>query len=198
MLPTDCVSERERDWVQSDKKRSQRGGGADPGLFSSSSATLITYAYRDSIMQSVTKVKHIPQGYHSVSPYLVVDGAAKLIDFVKQTFNAAESARMDGPQGHISHAEVKIGDSIIMLSDSTPEYKAMPAMLYVYVEDVDAVYKKALQAGATSVSEPKNQFYGDRSAGVKDPLGNHWGIATHVEEVPPEEMQRRMKEQANQ
>jgi PhnB protein len=148
-------------------------------------------------MQSVTKVKHIPQGYHSVSPYLVVDGAARLIDFVKQTFNAVENARMNGPEGRISHAEVKIGDSIIMLSDSTPEYKAMPAMLYVYVEDVDAVYKKALQAGATSVSEPKNQFYGDRSAGVKDPLGNQWGIATHVEEVPPEEMQRRMKEQAN-
>ncbi len=149
-------------------------------------------------MQSVTKVKHIPQGYHPVSPYLVVDGAARLMDFVKRTFNAAENARMDGPQGRISHAEMKIGDSIIMLSDSTPEYKAMPAMLYVYVEDVDAVYQKALQAGATSVSEPKNQFYGDRSAGVKDPLGNHWGIATHIEEVSPEEMQRRMKEQANQ
>lgn len=149
-------------------------------------------------MQTVTKVKHIPQGYHSVSPYLVVDGASKLIDFVKHTFNATENARMNGPEGRVSHAEMKIGDSIIMLSDSTPENKAMPAMLYVYVEDVDAVYKKGLQAGATSVSEPKNQFYGDRSAALRDSLGNVWGIATHVEEVPPEEMQRRMKEQANQ
>src|SRR5215467_3074579 len=147
-------------------------------------------------MQSVTKVKHIPQGYHTVSPYLVIDGASKLIDFVKYTFNAVENARMEGPPGRISHAEMKIGDSIVMLSDSTPEYKAMPSMLYVYVEDVDAVYKRALQAGATSVSAPDNKFYGDRSAGVKDPLGNHWGIATHVEEVSPEEMQRRMKEQA--
>ncbi len=147
-------------------------------------------------MQSVTKVRPIPQGYHSVSPYLVVDGAAKLIDFVKHTFDAVENARMEGPQGRISHAEVKIGDSIVMLSDSTPEYKAMPSMLYVYIDDVDAVYKRALQAGGTSVSEPKNQFYGDRSAGVRDPLGNHWGIATNIEEVSPEEMQRRMKEQA--
>ncbi len=147
-------------------------------------------------MQSVTKVRPIPQGYHSVSPYLVVDGAAKLIDFVKHTFNAVENARMEGPQGRISHAEMKIGDSIVMLSDSTPEYNAMPSMPYVYVDDVDAVYKRALQAGGTSVSEPKNQFYGDRSAGVRDPLGNHWGIATNIEEVSPEEMQRRMKEQA--
>ncbi len=149
-------------------------------------------------MQPVTKVRTTPQGYHSVSPVLIVDGASKLIDFVKQTFNALENARMEGPGGRISHAEMKIGDSIIMLSDSTPEYKAMQSMLYVYVEDVDAVYKRALQAGATSVSEPKNQFYGDRGASVRDPLGNHWGIATHVEEVSPEEMQRRMKERANQ
>ena len=96
------------------------------------------------------------------------------------------------------HAELKIGDSIIMLSDSTPEFMAMASMLYVYVEDVDVVYKKALQAGGTSVSEPKNQFYGDRSAGVRDPLGNHWGIVTHFEEVSPEEMRKRMAAQTAQ
>ena len=149
-------------------------------------------------MQSVTKVRPIPQVYHSVTPYLVVDGASRLIDFLKRTFNAVENARMDGPHGRIEHAEMKIGDSIIMLSDSTPEYKGMPCMLYVYVDDVDVVYKKALQAGGTSVKEPKNQFYGDRSADVRDPLGNHWGIATHFEEVSPEEMQKRMRAQANQ
>ncbi len=149
-------------------------------------------------MESVTKIRHIPQGYNSVTPYLIVDGASRLIEFVKSTFNAEERARMDGPQGRIMHAELKIGDSIIMLSDSTPEFRAMASMLYVYVEDVDVVYKKALQAGGTSVSEPKNQFYGDRSAGVRDPLGNHWGIATHFEEVSPEEMRKRMAAQTSQ
>ena len=150
-------------------------------------------------MQSITReVKPVPQGYHSVSPYLIVEGAPRLIDFLKRAFNAEEKERMNGPEGRISHAEVKIGDSIIMMAEATPQYKAMPSSLYVYIENVDMVYKRALEAGGTSVGEPTDQFYGDRSASVKDPTGNIWGIATHVEDVSPEEMQRRMKERSNQ
>lgn len=146
-------------------------------------------------MQSVTtKVKPIPAGHHSVTPYLVVEGASKLIDFLKRTFNAEETVRMNGPDGRVAHAEVKIGDSIIMMSDATTEFKPVESQLYVYVDDIDDTYKRALQAGASIVRELKNQFYGDRSASVKDPLGNIWGIATHVEDVPPDEMQRRIKE----
>src|SRR5216117_1365944 len=98
----------------------------------------------------------------------------------------------------VAQAEMKIGDSVIMMADATSENRAMPSQLYVYVDDVDTVYKRALEAGGTSISEPTNQFYGDRNANVKDPVGNIWGIATHVEDVPPEEMQRRIKERANQ
>ncbi len=150
-------------------------------------------------MQSVTtKVKPIPQDYHTVTPYLIVDGAPKLIDFLKRTFNAEEKERMNGPEGRVAHAEMKIGDSIIMIADATPEYKAIQSQLYVYVDNVDNVYKRALEAGGTSVEEPTNQFYGDRRAGVKDPTGIFWGIATHVEDVSDEELQRRMKAQSNQ
>jgi PhnB protein len=148
-------------------------------------------------MQSVTtKVKPIPAGYHNVTPYLIVEGAPKLIDFLKHTFNAEEVARMNGPDGRVAHAEVKIGDSMVMMSDTTADYKPIESQLYVYVDNIDAAYKRALEAGATSVREPKNQFYGDRNASIKDPTGNIWGIATHVEDVSPEEMQRRMKEQS--
>ena len=150
-------------------------------------------------MQSVTaKVKPIPAGYHSVTPYLVVEGAPKLIDFVTRVFNAEEIARMNGPDGRVAHAEVKIGDSIVMMSDATAEFQPVASQLYVYVDDIDKTYKRALDVGATIVREPKTQFYGDRNATVKDPAGNIWGIATHVEEVSPEEIARRMKEQQNQ
>lgn len=147
-------------------------------------------------MQSVTtKVKPVPAGYHNVTPSIIVDGAANVIDFVKHTFNAEELMRAKTPDGRVAHAEIKIGDSIIMVADPTPEFKAGQSQLYVYIEDIDATYQRALKAGATIVKEPTNQFYGDRSASVKDPAGNTWSIATHVEDVPPEEMQRRMKEQ---
>lgn len=147
-------------------------------------------------MQSLaTKVKPIPAGYHTVTPYLIVEGAPKLIDFLKHTFNAQESALIKGPDGRVAHAEVKIGDSTIMMSDATAQWKPIESQAYVYVEDVDAAYKRALEAGATSVREPKTEFYGDRTGSVKDPLGNVWGIATHVEDVSPEEMQKRMKAQ---
>ena len=100
---------------------------------------------------------------------------------------------MNGPDGRVAHAEMKIGNSIVMMSDATTEFKPAESQLYVYVDNVDDTYKRALQAGATVVREPKDQFYGDRNASVKDPVGNIWGIATHVEEVSPDELQRRMK-----
>ncbi|HZA29125.1 MAG TPA: VOC family protein [Gammaproteobacteria bacterium] len=136
-------------------------------------------------------VKAIPEGYHTVTPYLTVEGAAKLIDFLKQAFEAKEILCMTRPDGIIGHAEVRIGDSIVMLSEACGEWKPMPAMLHLYVEDVDVVYRHALQAGATSLREPIDQFYGDRSGGVRDLCGNHWWIATHKENLPPEELAKR-------
>ena len=136
-------------------------------------------------------VKPIPDGYHSVTPYLSVPGATKLLDFLKQAFEAQELHRMPRPDGAIMHAEVRIGDSRVMMGEPMGSAQPMFGSLYLYVHDVDAVYKRALQAGATSTSEPADQFYGDRSAGIKDPVGNQWWIATHKEDVPPEEIARR-------
>jgi PhnB protein len=136
-------------------------------------------------------VKPIPEGFHSITPYLVVDKASELIDFMKKAFGAEEVFRMDAPGGRVGHAEIKIGDSMLMISDMTPEHKAMQCGLYLYVPNVDEVHKKAVSAGATSVMEPADQFYGDRSSGVKDPQGNVWWIGTHQEDVPPEELKKR-------
>lgn len=138
-------------------------------------------------------VKPIPDGYHAVTPYMIVKGAAKVLDFVKETFDAKEMMRMPGPGGTIGHAEFRIGDSILMISDGGEMFPPMPCSLYVYVDDVDATYKRALKAGAISVKEPADQFYGDRSASVKDSCGNIWGIGTHIEDVPPDELERRAK-----
>ena len=138
-------------------------------------------------------VKPIPDGFHSVTPQLEVKGAAKLIDFMKQAFGAEEVMRMPGPGGALMHAEVKIGDSIVMMSDAVRE-APMPGSVFLYVNDVDAVYKRALQAGATSQLEPTDMFWGDRFASVKDSFGNKWGMATHKEDVPPEEMPKRAAE----
>lgn len=138
-------------------------------------------------------VNPIPEGYHSVTPYLVVEGAAGLIDFLKQAFGATEKERFLRPDGLIGHAEVKIGDSIVMLSDAGEQGKPMHTGIHLYVEDADAVYRRALQAGATSLSEPGDQFYGDRSAGVQDPRGNTWWISTHFEDLTPEEIVERGK-----
>ena len=135
-------------------------------------------------------VKPIPDGYHSVTPQLDVKGAAKLIDFMKQAFGAEEIMRMPGPGGALMHAEVKIGDSIVMMSDAVRE-APMPGSVFLYVNDVDAVYERALQAGATSQLKPTDMFWGDRFASVKDSFGNKWGMATHKEDVPPEEMPKR-------
>jgi uncharacterized glyoxalase superfamily protein PhnB len=136
-------------------------------------------------------VKPIPDGYHTITPYLTVQGAPKLLDFLKQAFAAQEIERMTRPDGTIGHAEVRIGDSVVMMSEACNEWKPMPSAMYLYVNDVDAVYQRALQAGAISTMEPMDQFYGDRSAGVKDPSGNQWWIAAHKEDVPPEELKRR-------
>jgi uncharacterized glyoxalase superfamily protein PhnB len=136
-------------------------------------------------------VRPIPEGYHTVTPYLIVENAAALIDFMKQAFGAEERMRMPQPDGKIGHAEMSIGDSVIMLSDATSEFGTMPAMIHLYVDDTDSVYKTSLAAGAMSVREPADQFYGDRSAGIKDAFGNQWWLATHVEDVPPEEMEKR-------
>jgi len=143
-------------------------------------------------------VKPIPDGYHAVTPYLIVEGADKLIDFMEVAFGAVERMRMPGPGGVVGHAEMQIGDSVVMHADSAgAENKVtFPAMIHLYVEDTDGAYKAALAAGATSDREPADQFYGDRNAGVRDPFGNLWFISTHVEDVPPDEMERRSAEWA--
>ncbi len=140
-------------------------------------------------------VKPIPDGYHTVTPYLAVEGADKLLEFVKQAFDAVAHECMRRPDGTIHHAEVKIGDSPVMLAEASGPWKPRPSTLYLYVNDTDATYHRAIEAGATSLMEPADQFYGDRNAGVQDPVGNFWWIATHVEDVSPEEMQRRAEAQ---
>jgi PhnB protein len=143
-------------------------------------------------------VKPIPDGYRSVTPYLIVPGADKLIDFLERSFGAEERARMKGPDDSIGHAEVVIGDSVVMLADASDQFPATTGFLHVYVEDCDATYRRTLEAGATSAQEPSDQFYGDRMATVRDPFGNTWSIATHVEDVSPEEMAKRAEEFAAQ
>ena len=145
------------------------------------------------------KVNHIPDGYHSVTPYIIVNDGARAIEFYKQAFGATEVFRMDGPDGRIGHAEIKIGDSHVMLADEHPEMGARsplsiggsPVSLVVYVEDVDAVVSRAVEAGAELTRPVADQFYGDRTGGLKDPFGHAWYIATHVEDVPVEELQKR-------
>ena len=139
-------------------------------------------------------VKARPDGYHTVTPYLVVDGAAKLIEFMEEVFDAEEVERIAAPGDRVGHAEVRIGDSRIMLGDAHGEHAPMQAMLYVYVDDADATYQRAVAAGATSVQSPMDHFYGDRSGAVKDSCGNLWWIATHIEDVPSDELQRRAQE----
>src|SRR5216683_592284 len=148
------------------------------------------------IGETTVAVKPIPDGYSSVTPFLSVKGAAKLIDFLKQAFGAEEVMRMPGPGDVVMHAEVNVGNSRLMLSEAmqTPPSQSS---FYLYVNDADAMYKRALTAGATSVMEPTDQFWGDRMATVRDPFGNSWSVATHKEEVSPEEMAKRMAKLAN-
>jgi uncharacterized glyoxalase superfamily protein PhnB len=135
----------------------------------------------------------VPAGYATVIPYLCVSDAAKLIEFMQQAFDAQLLFKMDGPGGRIMHAEMTIGNSKIMLAQPAPGQETH-AMLHLYLPDTDAVYARALAAGATSVREPADQFYGDRSAAVRDEFGNQWYIATHIKDVTPEEMDRHMAE----
>ena len=136
-------------------------------------------------------VNPIPAEYGAVTPYLVVDGASRLIDFANQTFGAQEIMRLPGPGGTIGHAEMRIGDRVVMLADAGPENPARSAALVLYVNDCDATYRKALEAGGVNEMEPEDQFYGDRRAGV-GAFGVSWWIHTHVEDVSPEEMEKRM------
>ena len=141
----------------------------------------------------MSNVKPIPEGFHSVSAAMVIKDAAKAIDFYQKAFGAQEVLRLSGPNDSVVHAEIKIGDSIIMMGESQGEHKPRPSTIYLYVEDTAAVFARALDAGAKSLMEPADQFYGDRNGGIEDPSGNTWWIATHVEDVSPEEMDRRFK-----
>lgn len=143
-------------------------------------------------------VDPIPAGYHTVTPYLIVEGAEPLIDFLQQAFAAELAFRMDKPDGSIGHAEVTIGDSKVMVAEAGGDWAAMPSTFHLYFSDCESVYERALEAGATSLQKPENQFYGDRTAGVRDAVGNVWWLATHVEDVPEEEMARRSEEWAAQ
>ena len=151
-------------------------------------------------------VKPIPEGYHTVTPYLFVRHAASAIDFYKNVFGATEVVRMAGSNGKIMHAELRIGDSIVMLADENPQTGVMSPQtiggystgMHVYVENVDAVVEKAVENGAKPLRPIKNQFYGDRSGSVLDPFGHMWSVATHVEDVSPEEMRKRMTAAASQ
>ena len=146
-------------------------------------------------------VRPIPEGYHTVTPYLAVDDAAEAIEYYKKAFGANERVRMEAPGGKIGHAELEIGDSLVMLSDPLPQFSTRPpkelggtsASVFLYVEDVDAVVKRAVDAGATIEMEVADQFWGDRFGSVQDPFGHLWSIATHFEDVPPEEMAERAK-----
>ena len=140
---------------------------------------------------SMKPKSHIPAGFHTVNSYLIVEGAAKLMEFAKQVFGAEEVLRISQPDGKVGHAEIRIGDSVIETADACEAWKAMPASLHVYVPDADATYRKALEAGAESLSEPSDKFYGERSASVRDAAGNVWHIATLIEELTKTQMLER-------
>ncbi len=148
----------------------------------------------------MAQAKPIPDGYHSITPYLIIKGAAAAIDFYKQAFGALELMRMAQPDGRVGHAELKIGDSVIMLADEFPELQTVgpktlgnsPVGILLYVDDVDTVFAKALSLGATVNKPLADQFYGDRNGTVIDPFGHKWTLATHKEDVSPEEIKRRV------
>ena len=137
-------------------------------------------------------VRAIPEGLHSITPYLCVAGVPALIDFLKAAFDGTEQMRHLRPDGTVMHAQVRIGDSTLMIGEASGAFKAAPVSLYFYCENTDALYARAIAAGGVSVMEPADQIYGDRHGGVKDPSGNTWWIATHFEDVSNDEMARRM------
>jgi PhnB protein len=146
-------------------------------------------------------VKPIPEGYHTATPYLAVDDAAEALEYYKKAFGAKERGRMEAPDGKIGHAEIQIGDSLVMLSDPFPqastrtpkELGGTTASVFLYVENVDAFVQRAVDAGATVSMEVADQFWGDRFGTITDPFGHSWSVATHIEDVPPEEMAERAK-----
>ncbi len=139
-------------------------------------------------------VKPIPDGYHTVTPYLTIGNPEAVMDFLKKAFDAHETYAMRDDKGQVQHAEMKVGTSMLMFGRAHGDWHARPGNFYVYVEDCDAMYKKALAAGAKPLSEPSDQFYGDRHGGVTDAEGNNWWVATHIEDVGPEELTRRARE----
>jgi PhnB protein len=147
--------------------------------------------------------RYIPEGYHTVLPYLIVKGAAKALDFYKRAFNATELVRLPMPDGRVGHAEFRIGNSVVMLADEMPDMKVLgpesvggtTVGFCIYVEDCDAVFKQAIAAGARQDRPLENQFYGDRSGTLIDPFGHKWTVATHKEDISPEEMKQRMAQQ---
>ncbi|HXM65756.1 MAG TPA: VOC family protein [Candidatus Acidoferrum sp.] len=151
----------------------------------------------------MSKVPYIPKDYNSITPYLIIKGAARAIDYYKKVFGATETVRMNGPDGKVGHAELKIGNSHIMLADENPSMGlghtsaatigASPVSLYVYLPDVDRVVEKAVADGAKVLKPVQDQFYGDRNGFIQDPFGHLWGVATHVEDVSPADMAERMK-----
>jgi PhnB protein len=151
----------------------------------------------------MSKVPHIPKGYNSITPYLIIKNAAQAIEYYKNVFGATEVFRMDGPGGKVGHAELQIGDSRFMLADENPSMGeghssastigASPVSLYLYVPEVDKIFDRAVSAGAKVIKPVQDQFYGDRSGFLRDPFGHLWGVATHVEDVSPQEMEERMK-----
>jgi PhnB protein len=159
------------------------------------------HVFKEKSMSKATS--YIPQGYNSITPYIVIKGAAQAIEYYKKVFGANEVVRMNGPDGKVGHAELQIGDSRIMLADENPgmgqgyaspaTIGASPVSLYLYLPDVDRVVENAVAAGAKILKPVEDQFYGDRSGFIQDPFGHLWGIATHVEDVSPEEMKERMK-----
>jgi PhnB protein len=150
--------------------------------------------------------KPVPDGYHTVTPYLIVNDGAKAIDFYCKALGATERMRLASPEGKIGHAELQLGDSVVMLADEFPQMGALspksvggsPVGLAIYVEDVDSRFERAVKAGAKVVRPVQDQFYGDRSGTLEDPFGHKWTIATHIEDVPPEEISRRFEAAAKQ
>lgn len=144
-------------------------------------------------------VRAIPEGYHTVTPYLIIKGAAAALEYYRKAFNATELMRIDGPNGTIGHAEIRIGDSIVMMADEFPQMGCLSPLttggvsvsLMIYVPNVDEIFAQAIQAGGTEKRAIQNQFYGDRSGTLVDPFGHMWTVSTHVEDVPPDELARR-------
>ena len=140
-------------------------------------------------------VNPVPSGFHTVTPFILVKHADQVVDFLQRAFDATEIYRLKHEDGSIWHSQVKIGDSMIMLGDVQDQHPAMPSSIYLYLPDADAAFRKAVAAGGTPVIEPAEQFYGDRSGGVRDPAGNIWWVATHIEDLPHDEWDRRAAEE---